>query len=994
VPGFGAGPFGHQPFGEWKWSRRVFFEYIPELYKQLDADNGGLLELFAESLRPSFDNLRHKIRDMIEMRDPLLVRTQYDVVRRLRLGPVLGVKGTVEQRGVTASVDGLQQFLAPTGRFNVSDVGKDLFVSGSAFQQNNRKVSVVRIVNTTTIITDPLLAPDAGPLRWELRTKVDTPTDRITVEVRSGDISEMTPGWLVFDGFADFTVLTRRQFKVPVDETQFLTEQEGTDGAIDNLGRFMSATVDLDQQDVGKHITIVNSVLPDNNGKAEITKVVVVAPGDVRAELDADPPFVEDANLTWAILPYGEIDFVGTVSPQGIIEQEGVDLTITVSGVSEATVVANSAIFTADDVGKELSLRGSTAIPSNDGIYVVSSFITSSSVNIVQRTPIPLTVETLNLLTWEIRPPTEVGDLTQVDARAPSMIVDLAPDFGIDIDTQESEPRQRSWVKNVSQWIGLKGTHDGYRIIGAISGFDVTTFQLFRVGPALFDTIPDGNEYEVGESAVGRSGTDGTVVQVPSLRYQLTSPTATFFATDVGRQIRIRNAATPSNNKLLTIDSIVSATTVQFAIGDTFSLPDANNGVLEWSVVRLYTDLAPLLPVYDEINNDLLEQIVETESGGSLTYEVDKYCWEDDFDTTVHIDVLSVTTPSPGVQRLSVVGSTDFPVAPEVILKVGRWQFVSLGSPVIGTGDSITGAPPDMQLTDTGHTFTAADVGKWIQITGATTPANNGTFPITDFIGPNDIIYFNGLGVAEAFSGTYQVFSETDYFVESIPALTGALATPPIASGTGDSFAQAGNITTLTDAAALFTASMVGKHILIASATTVGNNGLFVITSFVSATQVKYKNASGATEAFTGTWTVGLGVYTFDLSTAVAPPAPGPAKLRYVCPTVLTCDYCGASKVFALIEATADLLAETGTSVERVLERVLSRMDEVTPAHVELIVRFRTNITASLALTASVETESIDEGIVAPLSAFYDEIDGDEIVADTVLTATIEPTMT
>jgi hypothetical protein len=187
---------------------------------------------------------------------------------------------------------------------------------------------------------------------------------------------------------------------------------------------------------------------------------------------------------------------------------------------------------------------------------------------------------------------------------------------------------------------------------------------------------------------------------------------------------------------------------------------------------------------------------------------------------------------------------------------------------------------------------------------------------------------------------------------------------------------------------------MVGRHILIVGATTPGNNGIFVVTAYVSATQIKFKNPSGATEAFAGTWSVGLGIYTFNLSTAVPPASPGPAKFRYVCAPQLTCDYCGASKVFALIEATDSLLAETGTSVERVLERVLSRMAEVTPAHVELIVRYRTSLSASLNLTASIEAESVDESILAPLSAFYDEIDGDEIVADTVLTATIEPTMT
>lgn len=992
MPGFGSGPFGHQPFGEWKWSRRVLFEYIPELYKQLDAENGGFLELFGESLRPSYDNLRRKIRDMLHAREPLLVRTQYDSVERLRLGPVLGAKGAIEQRGVTGLVDGIQQFSAATARFRVSDVGKDLFVSGSMFAQNNRSVSIVRVVNNTTVLTDPQLAVDVGPLRWEVRTAVEVPTDRVTVEVRSGDISEMTPGWLLFDGFADFTVLSRRQFKIPADERQYLTEQEGVDGAIDNLGRFMAASAVLDQSDVGKRITLVGSTLPDNNGKAEITKVVVVAPGDVRAELDADPAFVQDANLTWAILPHSEIDLVGTVAPKGVIEQEGVDLQITVSGLTTATVVAPSASLEANDVGKLLTLRGSTAVPTNDGTYEVLAILSSTSATVVQRTPIPLTVETLNELTWELRTPTGLGDFTQVDARAPSMITSLAPDFGIDIDTQESEDRQRSWVKNVSQWIDLKGTHEGYRIIAAISGFDVVTFQLFRVGPGLFDTIPDANEYEVGEAGIGRAGIDGTVSQTMAFRYRLTSPTATFVPTDASRLIRIRNAATPSNNKLLTIDSVIDANTVEFALGDTFSLPEANNAALQWTIIRLYTDLAPTLPLYDEIDNDLLETIVNTTSGGSLFYQVDRYCWEDGFDATVHIDTVSVTTLSPGVHRLSIVGSAAFPVAPEVILKIGHWQLVVLQVTDSGTGFSISGATPDMLLTDATAAFTDAIVGQWVTITGATTPANNGTFLVTAVVSGTVLQYFNGLGVGEAFPGTYQLLSEVRYFVDTIPVLTAALA-PGFATGTGDSLSKLGNVVTITDAAAAFVAGMVGQHILIAGATTPDNDGIFVVTEFVSATQIRFKNPSGVTEAFAGTWSVGFGIYTFNVSAAAPPTTPGPALFRYVCPTLLTCDYCAASKVFALVEPTAELLAEGGVSVERLLERVVARVEEVTPAHVELIIRYRQSVTASLNLTASVEPHEIDAVLLAPLTAFYDEIPGDEITADTALIATIEPTM-
>lgn len=75
-----------------------------------------------------------------------------------------------------------------------------------------------------------------------------------------------------------------------------------------------------------------------------------------------------------------------------------------------------------------------------------------------------------------------------------------------------------------------------------------------------------------------------------------------------------------------------------------------------------------------------------------------------------------------------------------------------------GTGDTIGGTAPNMTLTDAGATFTAADVGRYITLAGATTPANNGTFLISSFTDANNIGYQNASGVAEAFTtGTWSI---------------------------------------------------------------------------------------------------------------------------------------------------------------------------------------------------------------------------------------------
>ena len=76
------------------------------------------------------------------------------------------------------------------------------------------------------------------------------------------------------------------------------------------------------------------------------------------------------------------------------------------------------------------------------------------------------------------------------------------------------------------------------------------------------------------------------------------------------------------------------------------------------------------------------------------------------------------------------------------------------------------------------------------------------------------------------------------------------------ATGSGDSFAISGSDVTLTDAGATFTQADVGRFITITGATTGGNDGTFLITEYVDANNIKYVNASGATEAFAGTWEI------------------------------------------------------------------------------------------------------------------------------------------
>jgi hypothetical protein len=73
---------------------------------------------------------------------------------------------------------------------------------------------------------------------------------------------------------------------------------------------------------------------------------------------------------------------------------------------------------------------------------------------------------------------------------------------------------------------------------------------------------------------------------------------------------------------------------------------------------------------------------------------------------------------------------------------------------------------------------------------------------------------------------------------------------------TGDSIAMSGSTATLTDAAASFVASDVGRQVIIYNCTNPGNAGIFVITARLSATQIQYVNALGSNETSSFNWTM------------------------------------------------------------------------------------------------------------------------------------------
>jgi len=1008
--GFGYGPFGQSHCGEWWWSRHALYDLIPEIYRARDDD--GLLLAYAESLRPSFDGLRHKIRDMLDLRNPARVRTQYSDVHQLRLGPEIVRRGAIEQSGVNGSVNTLREFVAPTGRFTEDDRGKELEVRKSAVPDNNRTVTITAILSPTIVQVDPVLEVDGGPLRWDLRSIIAESPGEIRVEVRSGDVSRVDPHWLLTDGEATATVVGRTHFPSAGVDHALLTDSEGADAQVDSVGRFYSPTRVLVQQDVGKFVSFSGAASEENNRALEILAVLKVGAADYRALLSllivhgavtsegtvvysletaveeativhevpepstalsvlvmpgggitvilgtdvagvvtstandvvaavqasaAASALVTVAPLTggtgiagaveqsvvrgytpqaesgvgWAILPHGQLVLRGTQT-KGFVEKEGTDATVLSSTGSVSRIEVPSGMFLADDIGRVITLRSSSLV--NDGTYEILSIPAFGSGTLID-VPGELVIEGV-AVSWEVRAPTLVGDdLTFVDVRATSLITRLAHDFGLEIDTQESDARQRSWVANVTQWIDKKGLAKAYDILGSISGYRVQALQMFHVSGLEATLLPSTEVFEIGDPGVGRFGSDGTLSFSPVVVFS--SPTAVFTAADVGKTIRVHGAANPANDQNFTIDSFISTTEVRFSVSASAVLPDANNGALTWALVSIFTDLPPQLPRYDDFDSDRMVQLL-----GSANFSMDRPCWD-----------MDMTLGTGGVGALSI----------------DAVQSLSLES---------------HRLWMSGDIDVVQALGVW---------------KVTDSSADEFFLEAAPTAVGTLFVGAGS--AEVKYFAISAPGTSVTVEHVVAGLSTLLSVVVAGDdiiVHVETDGAGLPVSSALEIVAAVAADT--------------AAAELVFSTYGGD-----GSGTVGVLVQTalslngvYQTATLAArPPAMGACALDYICQIAVDCSYCPSHSILAVVEADT-ILDETGVSLEQTLERVLRRLVDVTPAHVTLVIRQKQAVEASLNLRAEVEGAfEYPVTVYAPLTAYFDEVTADEIPLDITIYSTV-----
>lgn len=665
MPGFGEGSFGEMPFGDWDWSDEVLYGLLPSEDKKQDESNGLVLRQFLRIFEPLLNRIKSSIEGWSDLRNPLTVRTQDQDAQLIRLGDVIDPMLPASKQGIDGSIQSVGIFTSPSARFSVEDKGKYITLWRSSLTGNNRTFQVARVLSTTEIITDPLALVDEGLIRWSLTSKQSLETGEMSLQVIEGDVSKVTLGWLLFDGNSVYEITSRKQ-TVSEDINKPLIELSYQDAEINSSGLFVTPTGVFTTDDVGKRLALLGMANLDQEGIYRIFKietsgsVVLSDESGSLVALDRDTGPIEGA-----LLPYPLLTIKSLASPRGASIDSGVHAEILSADIIHVT----QGNFDAESVGRYLHLSNSKL--GNDGLYQIIDVLTSSKVQISGS----LVVETD--LRWFERVYLDSvtgGDGSQVKIYPESILKDLAIDFGIEVDEQESVERQRSWVRHISQWLGLKGTAKAYELLGDLSGLIVDASPLFSISYELSQGLPTLDVFQVGETDPGRLGTDGSLFRTV-IAGTFQSPTSIFDSHDVGKLLSVNGADEPLNNGIYTITGIISANEIELSPQTQPYETDNNNGTLNWSLTRLYTETPPTRPRFDEVRPELLDSIVSAESGGALRFRMDHYCWEDDWSSDVIVNIDSATSidASRWVLQIEDDTNTGFPNAPEVVTGVGQW---------------------------------------------------------------------------------------------------------------------------------------------------------------------------------------------------------------------------------------------------------------------------------------------------------------------------------
>lgn len=979
----GYGPFGNSVLSSTSWSRRVLYDLIPVVYREADLEADGLLEAFITAIRPSFDEIKDDIRKWDSLRNPLQARTAYTETALLRLGKQVVEKGDIEQRGLDGSVNSAREFKAKTARFTDGDLGKSIEISGSSIRTNNRSVVITSVLDLGTVLTDPVLEVDAGNLRWDLRGKSPTSDGLVRIEVRGGDTYSIKPGWSLSDGSASLPIRGRRHFHTIESDKKHLTEKEGVDAEIDSLGRIYAPSGSFTTSDLGKKISLHGSLTEDNNAWNEI--LWVGGPSLVSTSYLEVQGSGSRASLTVA----GAQPVVYTAVPDGVagnsvsVEHIQAGLNTPLSIVVVGSVVT---VNLATDGGGAITSTGDDVAAAIEASTPASALVTVATVGAAGTTgAVALTSLSggvdYGTVRYFLRPgvrgvyvrhrdPGSINQPLTISVSADNKIDVVLETDGVGAlvttGAQLVAALQASTAANAL--VGVVTYETGNGLAQPSNGFEpVLGLGLTPdSGPMEWALLPfpililNGNF--VPNGLVEQEGLDGVLTS--GATPILSADSASFSSRDLGKIVVSYGDTHPANNKTFVVTNVPSSNSVE--LRSLYGSDTIATSGLHWELRTPSTLEGAILT--KAFAPSMLNFLAE-----DFGLELDPVESEDRQRTYVSSCNLWFDAKGP-VEGYDAIGRvTGVDVTAKTMYRVAMWVYEILPSSakyyVLDQEEGKSGSSTFI-ITDNGSyylfeapdaIFKARDRGRSILFRNCAPIVTDGAiYEIEEVVDEHTVkLTPNSTalpGPGGAFTGgnwaVVRLYSDYppkrplyDEINSDIMA-TYVAANIPGKQFSPDMFCWDED----------FAAYVLGT---VTAVTAVGPNRYMVTINGQADVVAAVGNWSliydDGTEIFLETVPVdiGGGLFTTELQTQTAP-STGSVRLQYNCPVVLTCDYCCSNRAYLVIEYDQSAFDSVEES-EQVEARILRRLPQVTPQHVDPVYDVRKRLTASIKLSSTVE---------------------------------------
>jgi hypothetical protein len=453
MSGFGKGKFGKGAFGHWDWANEVIVDSLPDSYYQADLASGGYLVSFLEGVSAPIGKFKRKIDTYDDLRNPLTVISE-NYQLRVTISKVEDLYDGTARVFLDELEPGTVFENIKPGHILVDAVGKEF---------------VVEEVNSATQaseVTDPPYDPyrdqDSGK---HIVVKVSAESSKTVLPAAfgipftksitgvNGTASPPYSDTLTHIPLATNPVLVEWQESGPVDKSGYILP----DGNISGDLR-VGTTLNFETG-------VINVVTPGVALSASMT-----ASYDTTRETAASVTFVGVPPTT----VFG-LDLLGyTYSfTAGINPIPAGDLLVIweVSGVTKFGYFDKNDEPNGDLIGPtDIYTQYASSINRETGMVVVA----------LQDAPdlgkIYLIYDTAYL-------------------KQPHLLDFLAQDYGVTLDRDQPEDRQRSFVYNASTLWGLKGTADGYRVMAALHGHNALAYAMYRVNLGNYNSVPEGYKF-------------------------------------------------------------------------------------------------------------------------------------------------------------------------------------------------------------------------------------------------------------------------------------------------------------------------------------------------------------------------------------------------------------------------------------------------------------------------------------------------------------------